>query len=139
MPHYPDMTTYVYDTSDQAMLNVGWLAPDCAYRTGAVDDRVMDALKTLSSAYDNQTRGVHDCEFCSTERPVILGGPAFDTQVWLGSAEIRAQDADGTVYAAPNLVIHYITEHHYRPPVEFCRAVVRTAGMDTTNEPALAD
>lgn len=24
------------------MLNVGWLAPDCIYRTGIVDDRVID-------------------------------------------------------------------------------------------------
>ncbi|WP_442813626.1 DUF7919 family protein [Streptomyces sp. NBC_01754] len=44
-----------------------------------------------------------------------------------------AQDADGTVYSAPDLVIHYITEHRYCPPAEFCRAVVRTAGTDTTD------
>lgn len=91
MTYYPDLTTYEYDASGQEMLNVGWLTPGHAYRTGIVDDRVTDALKALSSAYDNQMRGVHHCEFCSTERPVILGGPALDTQVWLGSAEIRAR------------------------------------------------
>lgn len=87
---------------------------------------MIDALKVLSGAYDNQMRGVHHCEFCSTERPVILGGPARDTQVWLGSAEIRAQGADGTLYAAPNLVIHYITEHRYCPP----RGVLPGGGQD---------
>ncbi|MFF2170979.1 DUF7919 family protein [[Kitasatospora] papulosa] len=139
MTYYPDLTAYEYDASGQEMLNVGWLTPGHAYRTGIVDDRVTDALKALSSAYDNQMRGVHHCEFCSTERPVILGGPALDTQVWLGSAEIRARGADGTVYSAPNLVIHYITEHRYCPPVEFCRAVVRTAGADTTDELVVSD
>ncbi|MEW2485482.1 hypothetical protein [Streptomyces sp. NPDC048411] len=126
------MTTYVYDTSDQAMLNVGWLAPDYAYRTGIVDDRVIDALKVLSGAYENQMRGFHYCEFCDADRIWIPDGPGGEARVWLGSAEIRVEGEDGTLYASPNLIIHYITEHRYCPPEEFCRAAVRTAGIETT-------
>ncbi|MFE4053375.1 hypothetical protein [Streptomyces sp. YIM B13518] len=70
---------------------------------------------------------------------VGIGGPAGDTEVWLGSAEIRVQGADGTRYAAPNLVIHCMTAHHYCPPEEFCRAAARTAGIETAGEPTLAD
>ncbi|MFI2506186.1 hypothetical protein [Streptomyces sp. NPDC018972] len=139
MTHYPDLTRYSYDWSDQEMLNVGWLASAHGYRTGVVDERVVDALKVLSTAYDNQMRGFHHCAFCDTYRPVVLGGPALDTEVWLGSAEIRVRGDDGTRYAAPNLVIHYITEHHYCPPEEFCRAAARTAGIEAAGEPTLAD
>ncbi|GAA2284924.1 hypothetical protein GCM10010415_63560 [Streptomyces atrovirens] len=139
MTYYPDLTRYSYDESDQEMLNVGWLAPEHDYRTGVVDERVVDALKVLSAAYDNQMRGIHHCEFCDVDRPVVLGGPAMDTEVWLGSAEIRVRGADGTLYAAPNLVIHYMTEHHYCPPEEFCRAATRTAGIETAGELTLAD
>ncbi|MFJ5684300.1 hypothetical protein [Streptomyces sp. NPDC093099] len=138
MTHYPDLTRYSYNESDQEMVNVGWLAPEHDYRKGLVDKRVVDALRALSAGYDNQMRGIHDCEFCDTDRPVILGGPALDTEVWLGSAEIRVQGADGMFYAAPNLVIHYITEHQYCPPEEFCRAVARTAGIDPGEQLTLA-
>ncbi|WP_405683310.1 hypothetical protein [Streptomyces sp. NBC_00057] len=65
--------------------------------------------------------------------------PAMDTEVWLGSAEIRVRGADGTLCTAPNLVIHYITEHQYCPPEEFCRAVARTVGIETAGQLPLAD
>lgn len=139
MTYYPDLTRYSYDESDREMLNVGWLALEHTYRKGIVDQRVVDALRVLSSGYDNQMRGVHHCEFCDTDRPSVLGGPAMDTEVWLGSAEIRVRGADGMLYTAPNLVIHYITEHQYCPPEEFCRAATRTVGIETAGELTLAD
>ncbi|QXE36016.1 hypothetical protein KQY30_18915 [Streptomyces sp. GMY02] len=139
MTHYPDLSRYSYDESDQEMLNVGWLAPEHDYRKGLVDERVVDALRALSVGYDYQMRGIHECEFCGTDRPVILGGPALDTEVWLGSAEIRVRGADGMFYAAPNLVIHYITEHRYCPPEEFCRAVARTVGIEPGEHLTLAE
>ncbi len=33
---------------------------------------------------------------------------------------------DGTVYAAPDLIYHYVVAHHYRPPDEFIQAVMET-------------
>ena len=41
----------------------------------------------------------------------------------LGSAEIRVFGADGSVYAAPTLLYHYVSVHHYKPPDEFMRAM----------------
>ncbi|WP_371100015.1 hypothetical protein [Streptomyces sp. PU_AKi4] len=139
MTPHPDLARYAYDESDQDMLNVGWLASERGHRTEIVDERVLDVLKILSAAYDNQMRDFHLCRFCDICRPVVLGGPAGNTEVWLGSAEIRVQGADGTHYAAPNLVIHYIAEHRYCPPEEFCRAAVRTAGIEAAGELTLAD
>ncbi|MEU2909365.1 DUF7919 family protein [Streptomyces massasporeus] len=139
MTYYRDLSPYSYDESARDMLNVGWLAREHSYPSGVVDERVVSALKILSATYDNQMRGIHHCEFCDTDRPFVLGGPGMDTDVWLGSAEIRVEGVDGTLYAAPNLVIHYITEHHYCPPEEFCRAALKAAGMDTAGQLTLVD
>ncbi|MBQ0825455.1 DUF7919 family protein [Streptomyces tagetis] len=132
MTYFPDLTPYAYETSggrdeDAGTLHVGWLAAEHAYASGPVEERVVRALRVLAAAYRNQMRGFHFCPFCAADRPTVLGGPALDTTVWLGSAEIRVTGADGTRYAAPNLVIHYITAHGYRPPEEFCRAAVAAA------------
>ena len=41
-------------------------------------------------------------------------------QIVLGAAEIRVLDlCRKVVYAAPNLIIHYIIDHKYLPPKEF--------------------
>ena len=45
-------------------------------------------------------------------------------ELWLGSAEIRVFSNEGVTYAAPNLIYHYIVDHHYLPPEEFIRAVL---------------
>ena len=49
----------------------------------------------------------------------------------LGGAEIRVFSAEGTIFAAPTLIYHYIHTHSYDPPIQFCRAV-----MDLTPPPA---
>lgn len=42
----------------------------------------------------------------------------------LGLAEIRVAAVQGQLYAAPNLIYHYVVIHNYSPPVEFVRAVL---------------
>ncbi|MEV5440137.1 hypothetical protein AB0K80_29640 [Streptomyces sp. NPDC052682] len=139
MTYYPDLSPYSYDESSREMLNVGWLSPEHDYTRGVVDERVVEALKILCAAYENQMRGIHHCEFCDADRPFVFGGTTGDTKVLLGSAEIRVEGADGTCYAAPDLVLHYITGHHYCPPEEFCQAAVRAAGLGTVSELTLAE
>jgi transposase len=41
----------------------------------------------------------------------------------LGTSEIRVLSRDGTIYAAPTLIYHYMKIHHYKPPEEFIRAL----------------
>ncbi|WP_052867924.1 DUF7919 family protein [Streptomyces niger] len=139
MTYYPDLSRYSYDQSSRDMLNVGWLSAEHRYRKGLVDERVVEALSILCASYENQMRGVHHCEFCDADRPFVFGGPAGDTKVLLGSAEIRVEGESGTCYAAPNLVLHYITEHQYCPPEEFCQAAVRAAGLEATEELTLVE
>ena len=41
----------------------------------------------------------------------------------LGSAEIGVFGEAGLIYAAPNLIFHYVLVHHYSPPESFVRAM----------------
>lgn len=130
MTYYPDLTPYAYEPSDRPMLNVGWLAADRPFPEGVVADCVLKALRVLSVARDHQMRGRHECEFCGVDMPRVVGGPDESEEVVLGSAEIHVPAATGLVYAAPNLVLHYIAEHFYCPPEEFCAAAANAAGLE---------
>jgi hypothetical protein len=79
----------------------------------------------------NRTRGLYRCSLCSAS---AFGGawppesnrvvsPAGDYVV--GGAEIRVTGADDTVYAAPDMIIHYVERHQYKPPEQFIAAVLR--------------
>ncbi len=73
----------------------------------------------------NRTRGFQECHFCTDPAyPVIM--KSGDQELALGSAEVRVTGDDGTVYAAPTLVAHYIAGHDYLPPAEFVEALLRT-------------
>jgi len=49
----------------------------------------------------------------------------------VGFAEIRVFGRNGKIYAAPNLIYHYVTAHSYRPPDEFIQAVLEGRQPDT--------
>jgi hypothetical protein len=87
-----------------------------------------------------QMRGRHECEFCWSQLPqpsdkasLLAALRDHDNRVWrserngetlfLGSAEIRVFGSDELIYAAPTLIYHYISIHHYKPPEEFLRAL----------------
>ncbi len=60
------------------------------------------------------------CPLCNEPVSVEIAGES----VRLGSAEIRVL-GDGGIYAAPDLLPHYIEAHGYQPPDEFVDAVMR--------------
>jgi hypothetical protein len=73
-----------------------------------------------------QARGFRLCEFCSdavanVER--MLHADRNGERIYMGSAEIRVFARDGTAYAAPTLIYHFMKFHDYRPPDEFIRAL----------------
>ncbi len=71
------------------------------------------------------TRGWHSCNLCDERAPqpgqtsVTVDG----ADVLVGSAEIRVPAADGAVFEAPNMILHYVADHRYLPPMEFVNAV----------------
>jgi hypothetical protein len=72
-------------------------------------------------------RGYRMCEFCERQPGETLWPPTSardeSGEFFLGNAEIRVPGANGVTYAAPNMLIHYVTEHGYRPPEEFLEAL----------------
>jgi hypothetical protein len=107
MTYFADLTPYTYLEHDDApelpVVNVGWLDAEHAFPKGQAPDHLVAGLARRAEHPDQLTRGYHYCELCQEAR---------------GNGEIRVRD-DTRIYAAPTLVVHYITEHGYLPPEDF--------------------
>jgi hypothetical protein len=136
--YFADLTPYMYFDHDTIKpeqntlhyrpqyerLSIGWLEAGQPFDTGPVPDWFADALLDIIDGPPvNQTRGLHDCEFC----PPGTGSIAYprSSRDWLASYEIRVPAEPGVMFAAPALIWHYVTAHEYRPPTEFVEAVRR--------------
>ena len=126
MTYYPDLSLYECrhrheGQSVKNCFNVGWLDARPFVREEPTSG-TLGALWLHCQVQVARTRGVHDCELCNDERAVSLRRDGTD---WLlGIAEIRVFGEGGRIYAAPNLIFHYVERHHYRPPDEFLVALV---------------
>jgi hypothetical protein len=99
-------------------LAVGWLEQGRPHAMGQVAPEVVEALRALSvNAWAAaESLGVHFCSLCAP-------GPAA-----VGRRELYIPGA-GCVYVAPELLVHYIVDHGYAPPQEFCAAVLACPAM----------
>lgn len=120
--YFRDLTSYQYCLPFplHGILNVGWLSPEHSYTKGVVDAGSISEIKFLAIyAAAHVMRGYHYCEFCGCEPPRIKIG---NDMLELGFAELLVRDEGGRMYAAPNLLVHYIETHNYRPPDAFFEA-----------------
>ena len=94
------------------LLAVGWLDADKPYRQGSISPGLRAKLGELLVNPWNPfaTLGVHECNFCGRR-----GGPSGWRTLFI--------PGERGVFAAPELIHHYIDHHHYRPPDEFCEAL----------------
>jgi len=124
--YYPDLTQYEYGLSlkNSGLLNVGWLSKEHPYPQGETIAEFKAKLLELCEIPVNQTRGFHRCEFCEENRGKRIVVHLDDNKLTLGSAEIRAVHADRSVFAAPNMIYHYVVKHNYLPPDKFIEAVI---------------
>lgn len=108
--------------------SIGWLSSRHAFPTGSVPAEFTQALARLRDVPFAMTRGFHLCEFCPKNREDEPGrfdaGSSFWSSPEYGNGEIIVRGESGVVYVAPRLVLHYVTEHGYRPPQEFVDAVL---------------
>lgn len=128
--YYPDLSPYSYLKDDQYIpeempcpLNVGWLDIKHPFEVGEPSEKLLDALFAKRAYPVNKMRGYHQCQFCKSKAFGLETARKGKTLV-LGSAEIRVKGKGGTVYAAPDLIYHYVAEHHYKPPQEFIDALL---------------
>jgi hypothetical protein len=67
-------------------------------------------LKDALRGHSKMTLGVH---------------PVTRDRIELGYAQIFVFGRRGKIYDAPNMIYHYVTVHHYKPPEEFIKAIKR--------------
>lgn len=122
MAYFADLTRYEYwdDNGIDNGLNVGWLSGQQAFQMGNTTSEFQERLLKFCNGLVRPTRGWHYCELCPQQPASPRAGNPLRP---LGTAEIRVFFQQ-RIYAAPNLIHHYVTEHHYRPPDEFIEAVI---------------
>lgn len=103
-------------------LAVGWLQHNQEYPTGPVPETFVTAL--LPFCFDENVvcavRVARRCPLCNqVVAPVEVEGHTAHP----GTGEIRVL-GENDIYAAPDLIVHYVTAHNYRPPQEFITAVL---------------
>ncbi|GGV07873.1 hypothetical protein GCM10010275_55210 [Streptomyces litmocidini] len=125
MTYFADLAPYDYSPeAEPGWVAVGWLERGKEYEIGEVSPRIMEDLTNLAYLGEGQTRGRHYCDLCDEPAEHWARSPRFSSRFRLGSAEIRVTREGGGVYAAPDLLPHYIEEHLYCPPQEFLDAVL---------------
>ena len=125
--YIPDLAPYDYYHGAPEALAVGWLDSSMPFETGACPQEARDRLVQLAEQPVRLMRGYHYCQFCEADAPParrlredIRLNEAPD--VAHGNGEIWLTTPDGTNYAAPALIGHYIDAHEYLPPAAFIDA-----------------
>ncbi|HMJ00406.1 MAG TPA: hypothetical protein VK488_11280 [Gaiellaceae bacterium] len=116
------------------LINVGWLEATEPFTVADVESEFVARLAKLCRNGVNQTRGFHRCSLCGRTaenqlpEPTRVHSSAGDYLV--GSAEIRVRGRHRVVYASPDMIVHYVTAHRYRPPDYFIQAVLESRGAE---------
>jgi hypothetical protein len=124
MTYFSDLSeyTYVHTAIDRpAEMNIGWLGIGHNFEKQEPSKQLLDLTWKFCSVSVSPTRGIHQCEFCSRGDWYIC--ERNGQRLILGGAEIRVFSRNGATYAAPDLIYHYVLDHHYRPPDEFVQAM----------------
>lgn len=96
---------------------VGWLERGRPFPTGAVDAAVYERLVELARDpwQPAIAMGFHRCDLC------LYDGASGRRNLYV--------PGDGVLFVCPELIAHYMNAHGYRPPDEFCAAVLACPPM----------
>ncbi len=130
--YFRDLTPYEYRKGQPSALNVGWLDSAHPFARGIVPDGFVARLRKLALHPVNQMRGFHVCQFCDFGRAPAAQDQAAVNAYFerlkaaevVSAAEMRVVGRDGSAYAAPILICHYVQVHGYQPPDVFVEAVM---------------
>jgi len=116
MTYYEDLTPCGYFPKVE-LVAIGWLGSEHSFEQGPVGQPFLEALRRLLVFpwFPYAFAGGHLCEWCGL--------------VW-GTANLLVPSAHG-VFVCPELILHYIEQHNYRPPQQFQDAVLACPATDT--------
>lgn len=120
---YPDLTPYPGPPRLARVPTacVGWLDHRADHSRGDVDEYAVPLLWQLCRRAVAVTRGPRGCPLCGVSSVVMS---YQDDTLLLGMGEIRVF-GDDVAYAAPDLIVHYVTVHGYAPPQSFIAALLQ--------------
>jgi hypothetical protein len=127
---YNDLSTECQVDRGEHVRAIGWLSEGHRFPTGRVPAEFLTALRShVHSAWQPVVAmGPHFCEFCAkASTPEKRVGGARN--VWIPASFV--------VFVAPELVVHYVEAHNYRPPEEFISAVLLCPQQDSPEFHAL--
>lgn len=125
MAYYKDLSLYEYGSSttgEENTLNIGWLEDRNPVNRGMVTDEFVYRLWDYIVYNVVPMRGFHTNIEMDHGNYFMARYQGYE--IPLGSSEIRVLGTDGKLYAAPNLILHYIINHNYLPPDCFIDAVL---------------
>ena len=133
-----DLTPYTGCDCDQAIgldpLAVGFLTRKYPFQTGKVPAGFLPRL--LAFCHPDKTvchtMGTRKSPFDNEHITIEIDGEAHK----LGAAEIRVLGKDD-IFAAPDLIYHYVRDHNYMPPAEFVEAVMKGPNPESAEFRAL--
>ena len=116
MSWFPDMNTACPAAHGDHIRAVGWLSDKHPFPTGDASPAFLARLKEFCRRWGDGLEplawgifmGPHRCELC---------------RGYMASGNIGVP-AGGVLFAAPEMVGHYVEAHRYAPPAEFVAAVM---------------
>ena len=135
--YFPDLSPYTLTKKNYGELNVGWLGEGHPFPQGNSPPAFVERLKQFCAFHVHLVRCICPCFLCepwgfvaqdTSEREKIFKEvhrvEVNGELIHLGSAEIRVLGKERKIYAAPDLIYHYVAAHKYLPPQEFIDAVM---------------
>jgi len=120
MTEFADLTHCNYFPVEcEALLAVGWLSAGTQYGADDSDPAFFTKLLELAASpwQPVASTGLHECELCQ-----------FQPKTGTATIFVPYQ---GNIYVAPELIVHYIAAHRYKPPQVFVDAVIACPEMNS--------
>jgi hypothetical protein len=126
MTYFQENSLYAYLPSQKKVgarvYNAGWLDEAVPFLTAKTSGTFRAHLQRVcTEQVVFKCKGVHRCQLCAKRG-----------KEYTGNGEIRVEDTrNDCIWAAPQMIAHYVEVHNYHPPTDFIRAVERLAGHTT--------
>jgi hypothetical protein len=121
MSYFTDLSECRFGPARTRARNVGWLDVAHPFARKRAEDDVLERVWQHTAIAIAESRGYHPCALCGLPGPVIA--ERHSERRMLGAAQIRVFGSTDEIFAAPNLIYHYMAVHDYDPPAAFLDAL----------------